>query len=194
MQRYFSVRGGGLSAKPVGQKRWRVLPFKIVQTDSWATVTSGPRNFGLHSDHSALCKAAFREKAQFKVIFRLTLSSIPLLSILKARRTALLVVFFPGGDNAVQLRFMQRGAAVSLDSLSLRSCLQPDTQFHSNKHEIGKDQIQTARNWKCGTVGWGVWMRSPVCVSDHFGVLKSVCVCVSERQREKEGAHGHCVL
>lgn len=48
--------------------------------------------------------------------------------------------------------------------LSLLSS-QPDTQFHSNKHEIdSKDQIQTVCNWKFIAVGQGVYMKSLVCL------------------------------
>lgn len=36
-------------AKPLGQKRWCVLSFKIAQTDSWVALTWGPPDSQLHS-------------------------------------------------------------------------------------------------------------------------------------------------
>lgn len=45
---------------------------------------------------------------------------------------------------------------LGLGAVFVLFCSQPDTQFHSNKHEIvSKDQLQTACNWNCTSVGTG---------------------------------------
>ncbi len=106
--------------------------------------------------------------------------------VIKGRQTALVL---SGRDNAVQLQLRQRRHDIlGLGTVSALVCSQPDTQFHSNKHEIdSKDQIQTACNWKCTTVGQSVWMRSSVCVCDDFMFRKGY-VCARETKRVRKSS------
>lgn len=73
--------------------------------------------------------------------------------VMKGQQTALVL---SDADNAVQLKHKANRShnILGLGTVFALVCSQPDTQFHSNKHEIdSKDQMQTACNWKCTEVG-----------------------------------------
>lgn len=71
--------------------------------------------------------------------------------VIKGQQMALVL---SGRDNAVQLQ-LRRHNIFGLGALTAHVCSQPDTQFHSVKHEIdSQDQMQSVCNWKC--MGQGV--------------------------------------